>query len=455
MVYRMKFQMIRPRRSTVELVWLLWVALPATVRAQAASSQAPTVVTLDEALRLAEANEPTFRASLADSGVARLDKSIAVSALLPSAVYHNQYLYTQGNGSSSRIGQTVGQPTPIFIANNSIHEYVSQGVANETIGLQQFNAVTIASANAVRAEAQLEIARRGLHATVVNLYYGLEADDQKLVSAQRAADEGGDFLKLTQQREDARESAHADTIKAQLEQQGRVRALADAKLTADKARLELGVLLFADPRTAYQTETMAAPPVLPDRADVEGLAAKNNAELRSALATARASQAEVLSARAAYLPDLGMNFAYGIDAPQFARNGPEGVRNLGYSASATLDIPVWDWLATSHRVKQSELKRDAAKVALTAAQRRAIADLSELYDEAAVARDQLASLELSVATARDSLRLTRLRYTGGEGTVLEVVDAQNALVSAETAKADGMVRYETALAQLQTLTGRF
>ena len=455
MVYRMKFQMIRPRRSTVGLVWLLWVALPATVRGQAASSQAPTVVTLDEALRMAEANEPTFRASLADSGVARLDKSIAVSALLPSAVYHNQYLYTQGNGSSSRIGQTVGQPTPIFIANNSIHEYVSQGVVNETIGLQQFNAVTIASANAVRAEAQLEIARRGLHATVVNLYYGLEADDQKLVSAQRAADEGGEFLKLTQQREDARESAHADTIKAQLEQQGRVRALADAKLTADKARLELGVLLFSDPRTPYQTEMMSAPPVLPDRADVEGLAAKNNAELRSALATARASQAEVLSARAAYLPDLGMNFAYGIDAPQFSVNGPEGVRNLGYSASATLDIPVWDWLATAHRVKQSELKRDAAKVALTAAQRRAIADLSQLYDEAAVARDQLASLELSVATARDSLRLTRLRYTGGEGTVLEVVDAQNALVSAETAKADGMVRYETALAQLQTLTGRF
>ncbi len=200
---------------------------------------------------------------------------------------------------------------------------------------------------------------------------------------------------------------------------------------------------------------MAAPPVLPDRADVETLAAKNNAELRSALATLRASQAEVVSARAAYLPDLGLNVTYGIDAPQFAVNGPDGVRNLGYSASGTLDIPVWDWLATAHRVKQSELKRDAAKVALTAAQRRAIADLSELYDEAAVARDQLASLELSVATARDSLRLTRLRYTGGEGTVLEVVDAQNALVLAETAKADGMVRYETALAQLQTLTGRF
>lgn len=447
--------MILPRRRTFSLAWLALLAFPTAFRAQVAITQTPTVVTLDDALRLSEANEPIFRASLADSTIARLDKSIAVSGLLPSVVYHNQYLFTQGNGSSSRIGQTIGQPTPIFIANNAIHEYASQGVANETIGLQQLNAVTIASANAMRAEAQLEITRRGLYAAVVNLYYGVEANDQKLLSAQRAADDGADFLKLTQQREEARESAHADTIKAQLEEQGRVRALSNAKLMADKARLELGVLLFADPRTPYQTEVPVAPPVLPDRADVETLAAKNNAELRSAFATVRASQAEVMAARAAYLPDLGMNFTYGIDAPQFAVNGPGGVRNLGYSAGATLDIPVWDWLATAHRVKQSELRRDAAKVALTAAQRRAIADLSELYDEATVARDQLASLELSVATARDSLRLTRLRYTGGEGTVLEVVDAQNALVLAETAKADGLVRYETALAQLQTLTGRF
>jgi outer membrane protein TolC len=39
--------------------------------------------------------------------------------------------------------------------------------------------------------------------------------------------------------------------------------------------------------------------------------------------------------------------------------------------------------------------------------------------------------------------------------VLEVVDAQNTLLAAETAQADGVVRYQLALANLQTLTGRF
>jgi outer membrane protein TolC len=167
----------------------------------------------------------------------------------------------------------------------------------------------------------------------------------------------------------------------------------------------------------------------------------------------RVSSLDVSSARAAYLPDLGLSFAYGIDATQFAVHGIDGTRNLGYSATATLDIPVWDWLSTQHKVRQAEILRDVAKTTLTATQRRLIAQLDESYAEASVARDQMQSLELSAQTAQESLRLTRLRYTAGEATVLEVVDAQNSLTSAELAREDGMVRYQTALANLQILTG--
>ena len=175
--------------------------------------------------------------------------------------------------------------------------------------------------------------------------------------------------------------------------------------------------------------------------------------MKSALAALEVSNADVLAARAAYLPDLGLNVTYGIDAPQVAVNGPDGVHNLGYSAAITLDIPVWDWLSTQHKIKQSEIRRDAAKVVLSATQRQLIARLDEAYSEAEAARDQLASLDLSAATAAESLKLTKLRYSGGEATVLEVVDAQNAYVLAENAREDGRVRYEAARANLQTLTG--
>jgi outer membrane protein TolC len=432
---------------------LLWGIQSMFGQVQEAASRGP--ISLDDAIRMAEANEPTFATALAEGRATALERKDARAALLPSATYHNQYLFTQSNGTRAATTQGgLNQSLPVFIANNAVHEYYSQGSVNETIGLAQIGAVRLADANAARAEAELEVARRGLVQTIVGLYYGSGAANEKLTVAQRALDEATRFLDITVKRENAREVAHADVIKARLGTQQRERELEDAKLAVAKARLELGVLLFADPSTNYSLAPPGNPAILPDRPSVEAAAKSNNPEIRSALAGVQINQAQTLNARAALLPDLALNYTYGIDAPEFAKRGPDGARNLGYSASATVDIPVWDWLTSVRKVKEANLRTQAAKATLTNAQRKLIANLAEFYDEADVARRQLASLDASVTDARESLRLTNLRYVNGEGIVLDVVDAQNTLISAENARADGLVRYETALAQLETLTGR-
>jgi len=414
----------------------------------------PVVITLDEAIHRAQTSDANYAAAVATGRTAALDRNIAISSLLPSAHYFNQGLYTQPNGQLNQAGQGVAsQPAPRFIANNAVREYTSTAIVNDTLGLAGVADVRRTRALAAQAAAELEIARRGLVSAVVSLFYGSLSADHKLSVAERAQLEAAEFTKITEEREQARESAHADVVKAQLQQQARSRELQDAQLAAEKARLELGVLLFPDPRTAYTLSSDEAVAPLASRNDIDAAASKNNPELKSALEGVRASNAEVLAARAAYLPDLGLNYTYGIDAPQFAKNGPDGVRNLGYSASVTVDIPLWDWFNTQRRVKQSQIRRQSARIVLSATQRQLIARLDEAYSEAAAARDQLASLDLSVSTAAESLRLTRLAYTGGDATVLEVVDAQSAFISAQNAREDGRVRYETALANLQTLTG--
>lgn len=440
------------------LFLMLGAALPALHAQNMGAAAGPTVqtetITLDEAIRRAQANEPMYAAAAAQNRISALDRSIARGGLLPSVVYHNQAFYTQPNGLDNQAGQGANsQPAPKFIANNAVREYASQASINETLGFAGWAGVRRADAAAAMAAAELEVSRRGLVVAVTNLFYGSLSADHKMAVAERALQEATNFTTLTGQREQAREAAHADVVKAQLQEQQRQRELEDAKVAAERARLELGVLLFPDPRTAYtlQAEENAAP--LAPREDVEQAAAKNNPELKSALAALRVSNADVLAARAAYLPDLGLNVTYGIDAPQIAVNGPDGVRNLGYSAAITVDIPVWDWLSTEHRVKQSQIRRSVAQVVLSATQRQLIARLDEAYSEAQAARSQLASLDASVTTAAESLKLTKLRYNGGDATVLEVVDAQNAFVMAENAREDGRVRYEAARANLQTLTG--
>ena len=430
-----------------------------------AGSSEPVVITLEEAIQRAQASDPAFAAAQATRKSAALDRSIAVGGLLPTARLNSQDIYTQPNGiyTEGDAGEALA-PLPRFVANDSRPwEYMAQGVVDETLSVGGAAAVRRANAVAAQAAAEQEIARRGLVAGVTAMFYTSLAADAKVAVARQALAESANFTKITEEREQAREAAHADAVKAQLEEQTRKREFEDVELEAEKARLELGVLLFPDPRTPY---TLSAPPAVPplaSREDIDAAAAKNNPELKSALAALSASQADVLAARGAYLPDARFNITYGIDANNFGVNGPFVIdaqhpngtqaRNLGYSTSVTVNLPVWDWLATEHKVKQSEIRRQVAQVTLTNTQRQLIARLDEAYSEAAAARDQLASLEQSVTTAAESLRLTRLAYQGGEATVLEAVDAENSYVIAENAREDGRVRYETALANLQTLTG--
>jgi outer membrane protein TolC len=430
-----------------------WSFLAAALPVQGQQAAPVQHISLAEAIRHAEANEPIFAAATAAQRSAKIDSYLSKAALLPTVTYHNQMLYTQPNGQTNQGGQAGVQASPIFIANNAIHEYTSQGVINEAVGLKQFADAQVAAANAARATAELEVARRGLVSAVVTLYFTVSATESKRKLLADALAEATAFTDMTQKREAAREVAHADVVKAQLQQQQRQRDLSDAVVLANRARLELAVLLFPDPRIPYATDAPSLPPLLPARDEVDRQASMNNPEIRSAIADVKATDAGVKSARAAYLPDLGLNFTYGIDAPQFAKRGPEDVRNLGYSISGTIDIPVWDWFSTQKRLKQSEIRRDVAKVGLTATQRRLIATLEETYAEAAAAREQLGLLDQSVATADESLRLTKLRYAAGESTALEVVDAQNSFLSASIARADGVVRFETAFSALQILTG--
>jgi outer membrane protein TolC len=157
---------------------------------------------------------------------------------------------------------------------------------------------------------------------------------------------------------------------------------------------------------------------------------------------------------------LGLDYSYGIDANHYAVNGFDPltggpVKNLGYAATATLQIPLWNWGASRSKVRQADLQRDQAQVELSFAQRKAAADLKIFYNEAQTARSEMESLRQSQDLAGESLRLTTLRYQAGEATVLEVLDAQNTLTVAQNALGDGQQRFRVALANLQTLTGQF
>lgn len=410
----------------------------------ASSAEAPLTLTLQDALTRARSNSVQFQAALTDQGVAHEDKVQARAALLPSLTYNNTFIYTEPNGT----------PSGVFVANNSVHEYLSQANIHQVVGYTNYSDYRKSRALEAVARAKAEVAKRGLVVTVVQGYYGLIAAQRKYANVQQAAAETQQFLALSQKLENGGEVAHADVIKAQIQFNDRQRDLREARLAMDKSRLDLAVLLFPDFNQNFTVvdDAQLAPPLMSFE-DFVKVAQSRNPDLRASTAGFQAAKFELVSAQSAYFPTLTVDYFYGIDAPHFAKREPDGTRNLGYAIAATLNIPIWNWGATHSKVVQADLKRKQAQRELTFAQRKLQADMREMYAEAEAARAELELLKSSSELAAESLRLTILRYQGGESTVLEVVDAQNTLTQARNAFSDGEVRARTTVANLQTLTG--
>jgi len=434
---------------TAEICMLLAGVLITADAAQDANpagstQQSAERLSLQDAIERARKNNPQFQSAQTDAALAKEDKVQARDALLPSVAYNNSAIYTQSSKGPNGI---------VFIANNSAHEYISQGNVHEVLDVAGMMSYRRTSASAAVARARAEVAARGLIVTVVQSYYVVEAAQGKLDAATRAAAEGDRLLKLTQDLEHGGEVAHSDAVKAELLAQDRRRQLKEAQLTLLNARLDFAVLVFPDFRDSFElSDELHRGIPLPLFPEVQQQAAQNNPEIAAALAAVQVTNAEVGGERAGYLPSLSLDYFYGIDASHFATR-TDGISNLGSSSIATLNIPIWNWGATQSRVRQAELRRAQSKRELSFAQRKLLAEVQSLYAEAQAALDELAGLQRSVELASESLRLTTLRYRNAESTILEVSDAQTAYAQAQTSYQDGAVRYRVALANLQTLTG--
>jgi outer membrane protein TolC len=423
---------------------------------QAGTKQGPVTLTLKDALALAEKNDPALLAATSDAVSAHEDSRQARTALYPLLSGRSEYLGTQGNGKLSESR---------FVTNDGVHVYREWAVAHQDLSPGTLSRVGVhrAAIAEALARAKVQIARRGLAATVTKNYYALLAGQRKYATAQTALDQARHSLDISQELERGREVAHSDVVRSQLQENSLQLALQEARLGMENARLDLAVLLFRDFNEDFSIiDDLDAAPALPALDEAENMAARGNPTLAAAIETLRAASLDVKIARQAYFPTLTVDAVYGIEANALAlRSTVAAARdlgplpNLGYFVTASLNIPVWDWGVRHSKVKQSELKREEAAVDLSVAQRTLVRNLRGLYDEAQAARQQIDLLRRGVDLASESLRLNTLRYQAGEAAIVDLVDAQTSFIQARNAYDDGMVRYRLAIGNLQTLTGTF
>ena len=417
----------------------------------------PVTVTLQDALERARKNDAQFLGAVTDAKIAHEDRLQARNSMLPSITATTQYLGTQGNGGLISDGR--------FVTNDGIHVYRAWGVYHQDLSpsLLMGTAYNRAKAAEALANAKAEIAKRGLTVTVTKSFYALIVAQRKYATAQEAMGRAKDFLNIAQNSERQGQSAHSDSLKAEIQYRIQQQAFGEARLSMEDARLNLAVLLFPTFNENFSVvDDLDSAQALPPFSDVQAMAEKENPDLRAAVEIGRQAELDVTAAKSAFLPSIVVDTDYGIEANCFAircarASLPEAgvVPNLGYFLTASLTVPVWDWGTLRSKLHQAQYKQQQAKAQMSETQRQMVSELYAAYNEAAVARSSIEESRHTAELAAESLRLTNLRYTGGASPATEVVDAENMLVQARNSYIDAQARYRAALANLQTLTGSF
>jgi outer membrane protein TolC len=417
---------------------------------------APLTITLQDAIERARKYNGQFQAALTNRKIAQQDRLQARNAALPTVSYTSQALLTQGNGRT-----TIGR----FVTNDGVHVYRSWGVLHEDLSPANYLGTTYnrALAGEALANAQAEIARRGLTVTVTKLYYGLAVAQRAYATAQKALDTAQHFYRITQDAEREGQVAHSDVVQAEIQYQQQEQAFDEARLAMESARLDLAVLLFAQLNENFTiVDDLDSPVELPAFSEAQRLAGHLNPDLAAAIESLREANLDVTAAKGAFLPAFYTDSVYGIEANEFALHSVNveqpraGVLpNLGYFITVGVNMPVWDWGTLRSKLHEAESKREQARIEFSEAQRQLLNNLYSSYNEASVARATVGGSRTTADLAAESLRLITLRYQAGAASALDVVTAENTATTARNAYADAEIRYRVAIATLQTVTGSF
>ncbi len=417
-------------------VLALWAAC-------AAAQPTPQRLSLQECIRLAQAAHSAVGIARQQAEIARLGTAQARTNFLPQASIGSVFGY---NSPLARDRSTFS-----YVAANGIREYsslASIGLELDTSG--RFRAeYARAKADRDAANAGLLLSERDLKRAVAGSYYHLLLTRHLLQAARDNLAEAQSFEKRSRLLAQNGEVAQADEIKAGAQVAFFEQAVNEFELQVKLANHELASFWTADVEGPLALEdALEAPLPLPESEAAQASPYLRRPEFQVFDAQHRGFQADARRARAGLLPQLSVVTQYGIDSTRFS------FADRGYASFLHLNIPVFDWFRTRNASKQAELqalqvetqKRVAERV-FSREYRDALARVDLLYSQIAIAERQL-------KLSQDNLRLSRVRYEGGEGSSLDVVAGQNQLAQAQSNFFTAKANYLNARADLEVTSGK-
>lgn len=409
----------------------------------------PPILSLPDAVDLALKQASAFRGSQIGERIASEDIRQARAAYYPKFEAKPNYIFTS---PSLRDGRP---RLPSYLGANAINEIQGLVVASGELDTSGKLNATLRHNEALleSARAGTEVARRDLIQGVSEAYYGLALATVKRSGAEKNLTFAQEFENNTKLQLDAGEVAPVDLVRARLQTAARrdelEQARTDESVNAGGLRSLVGYA-FTD-AVAVQ-DLMTQMPVDNEIERFSETAIATRPEFAQFEADKKAAETDINAARAERRPQFTYSLSTGFITGSFA------VRDLkdsvGFQVNVGLSIPIFDWGAAKSRETQARLRLQQTENTRQIAERQFALAFYAARTQAISARTRIRMIAAAIPDADANVTASTARYRAGEATIVEVVDAQNLLITQKTALYQAIFDYQTARARLMRAAGQ-
>lgn len=370
---------------------------------------------LSELVREAQANNPDIRAAAANLDASRALVVQARSALFPQI------------DANFNVDRT-DTPNP-FALNDTVYTLAAQAGWELDLWGRVRAGRNAAYASAQAVEADLQFAQYSLASGVASAYFAsIEAIEQVSV-AQRTVDALAEIDRIVQVRYKEGFASRQDTATTSSDYEAARDSLAQAQNAARNARRALEVLLGRYPadRVALADALPEAPP--PPPAGLPAQLLERRPDVIAAERRVAAAFANLDQAKAAQLPQIVLTGAGGgtsTDLGDILNGG-----NLLWSIIGDVLQPIFDAGLRGAQEDEADANRRAAIALYSSTALDALGEVEDNLDAVKVLAERELILEMAAEQAGTAYALAQLQYSEGEIDLIDVLNFQQRLFSAE------------------------
>jgi outer membrane protein len=426
------------RHITALLVCFIWsVEMPAQM-------PSASLLTPEEAIRIALANNYDIRLTQADASIAHANNTRGNAGMLPTVnlVANNNLTLSafQQQLANGNEFNALGAPFNTLNAGVQLQQTLYDG---RRMYIERDRLAALDQLGQYQLQQQIQTTS----AAVLLAYAEVVRSTNLEVSIRQIIELNTERLRIAEARLAAGFAAQTDALTAQLDLQQRQSDLIQQQNATLMAKYTLNRLLIRDPKTPFEVDNTALSTQIPDRAVLIERLGSHNANLLVLNQNAQVTQLAADETRTLGSPRLTgigqFNVARADNGAGFLKNNTQAGITIGLG----LNMPIYSGGNLRRQQDVADLTNQQARLRVEAQRYQLEADLDQLLATAA-AQNEVSAIETrNIDLARQNLTISTERFRLGQTNGLEVQVAQNTLEQA-------LFRQQQAQTNLQVIVTR-